>query len=126
MAEAISGVTGVALDDPNLHEKAIELYKRMKREEAERFNERSAVEQWRQAVEQALSVVARRAARLMAAPGARLDRSLLGDLRKRINSRKKRALGAVDKDVQLLKTHYQWLKNLENELIEGGIPAWLQ
>ena len=126
MAEAIREVTGVALDDPNLQEKAVELYKRMKREEAERFNERSAVEQWRQAVEQALSVVARRAARLMAAPGARMDRSLLGDLRKRINSRKKRALGAVDKDVQLLKTHYQWLKNLETELIEGGIPAWLQ
>ena len=98
----------------------------MKREEAERFNDRSAVEQWRQAVEGALSYVARRAARSMTAPAARMDRSLLGDLRKRINSRKKRALGAVDKDVQLLKTHYQWLKNLETELIETGVPGWLQ
>lgn len=126
MAKAIVEITGVALDDPGLQEKAFELYKRMKREEAERFNERSAVEQWRQAVDQALSIVASRAARLMTAPGSRMDRSLLGDLRKRINSRKKRALGAVDKDVQLLKTHYQWLKNLETELIQGGVPAWLQ
>jgi uncharacterized protein YgbK (DUF1537 family) len=63
MAEAIREVTGVALAIRALQEKAVELYKRMKREEAERFNERSAVEQWRQAVEHALSVVARRAAR---------------------------------------------------------------
>lgn len=126
MAEALSEVSGVALTDPVLQEKAVELYKRMKREEAERFNERSAVEQWRQAVEQALSVVARRAARMLTAPGARMDRGLLGDLRKRINSRKKRALGAVDRDVQLLRRHYDWLKSLETELIEGGIPGWLQ
>ena len=126
MAKAISEISGVALSDPGLQEKAVEIYKRMKREEAERFNDRSAVEQWRQAVENALSYVARRAARSMTAPAARMDRSLLGDLRKRINSRKKRALGAVDKDVQLLKTHYQWLKNLETELIESGVPGWLQ
>ncbi len=126
MAAALSEVSGVSLDDPSLQDKALELYKRMKRDEAERFNDRSAVEQWRDAVEQALSVVARRAAQLMTAPGARMDRSLLGDLRKRINTRKKRALGAVDRDVQLLRQHYNWLKSLENELINGGVPSWLQ
>jgi hypothetical protein len=62
----------------------------------------------------------------MASPTARMDRSLIGDIRKRINTRKKRAIGAVDKDVQLLKTHYQFLKNLEAELIESGVPEWLQ
>jgi hypothetical protein len=126
MAVAISEVTGIVLDDPRLQDKALELYKRMKREEAERFNDRASVEQWRDAVEQALSVVARRAARLLTAPGARMDRSLLGDLRKRINTRKKRVLGGVDRDVQLLRQHYDWLKRLETELIEGGIPGWLQ
>ena len=126
MAKAISEISGVALSDPGLQEKAIEIYRRMKREEAERFNDRSAVEQWREAVESALSYVARRAARLMASPAARMDRSLIGDIRKRINTRKKRAIGAVDKDVQLLKTHYQFLKNLEAELIESGVPEWLQ
>lgn len=126
MAVAISEVTGIVLDDPRLQDKALELYKRMKREEAERFNDRASVEQWRDAVEQALSVVARRAARLLTAPGARMERSLLGDLRKRINTRKKRVLGGVDRDVQLLRQHYDWLKRLETELIEGGIPGWLQ
>jgi hypothetical protein len=126
MAAAISEVSGVALDDPKLQDKAMELYKRMKREEAERFNDRACVEQWRDAVEQALSVVARRAAALMTAPNTRMDRSLLGDLRKRINTRKKRMLGAVDRDVQLLRQHYDWLKKLETELLAGGIPGWLQ
>jgi superfamily II DNA or RNA helicase len=126
MAAALSEVSGVCLEDPVLQEKAFELYKRMKLEEAERFNDRSAVEQWRDAVEQALSVVARRAAQLMTAPGARMDRSLLGDLRKRINTRKKRVHGPVDRDVQLLRQHYNWLKALESELIEGGVPSWLQ
>ena len=126
MAAAISEVSGVALDDPKVQDKAVELYKRMKREEAERFNDRACVEQWRDAVEQALSLVARRAAALMTTPNTRMDRSLLGDLRKRINTRKKRVLGAVDRDVQLLRQHYDWLKKLETELLAGGIPGWLQ
>jgi len=98
----------------------------MRRKDAERFNDRSTVEQWRAAVEQALSYVSRRAISQMMPNATRVDRSLSGDIRKRINTRKKRALGPVDKDVALLKRHYNWLKQLESELIEGGIPSWLQ
>ena len=114
------------LSEQQRAEKAIELYRQMKREEAERFNDRSTVEQWKAAVEQALSYVSRRVISLMMPGAARVDRSLSGDIRKRINSRKKRSLGPVDKDVALLKRHYNWLKQLETELIDGGIPQWLQ
>lgn len=107
-------------------EKAIELYRKMKSDEAEKFNDRSTVEQWKAAVEEALSYVSSRTIRLMMPGSTRVDRGLAGDIRKRINTRKKRALGPVDKDVALLKRHYNWLKQLESELIEGGIPQWLQ
>ena len=116
----------VCLEDPKVKEAAINLYLKMRRDEAERFNDRSTVEQWKTTVEQALSYVSRRVIKQMMPGAARVDRSLVGDIRKRINTRKKRALGPVDKDVALLKRHYNWLKQFEAELIEGGIPQWLQ
>jgi superfamily II DNA or RNA helicase len=126
MAEAFSEVSGMPLDNPLLQKKALDLYKQMKREEMERFNPRSVVEQWSQSVNNALSAVSRRAAVAMLAPGVRMDKGLIGDVKRRINSRKKRALGAVDKDVANLRRHYGWLKNLENQLIAEGLPSWLQ
>lgn len=126
MEEALRAASPTPLSEQELAEKAIAIYRQMKREEAEQFNDRSTVEQWKQSVEQALSYVARRVVRQMLPDeSSRVDKSLVGDIRKRINSRKKRELGAVDKDVQLLKRHYAWLKRLESELIEGGIPQWL-
>ena len=126
MEEAISLTTGLSLEDPKVKQAAIDYYLDMRRKEAEHFNDRSTVEQWKTAVEQALSYVSRRVIKEMMPGASRVDRSLSGDIRKRINTRKKRALGPVDKDVALLKRHYNWLKQLEAELIEGGIPQWLQ
>lgn len=126
MANALHQVSGVALDDPNLQEKALELYLKVRRQAAEAGNERSIIEQWKEAVSNALSLVARRAALLMTAPGARMDKGLIGDVKKRINTRKKKYLGAVDADPELLSKHYNWLKNLENQLINEGLPAWLK
>lgn len=126
MAQALSEVSGVTLDDPTLQDKALELYKRMRRQEAEQFNDRACVEQWGEAVTNALSVVTRRALQKMTMPGVRVDGSMVGDIKRRINSRKKRALGAVDKDVNILRLHYNWLKELESQLIGEGLPSWLQ
>ena len=84
------------------------------------------VEQWSEAVSNALSVVTRRTAQLMTTPGARMDKSLIGDIKKRINTRKKRVLGAVDRDVENLRRHYGWVKSLETELMDQGVPSWLQ
>lgn len=98
----------------------------MRRQAAQANDDRSRIEQWKEAVSGALSLVARRAAFMLTAPGARMDKSLIGDLKKRINSRKKRYLGAVDADVELLSKHYSWLKNLEKQLINEGLPSWLQ
>lgn len=126
MEQAVSASTGLPLDSPELKIKAIEIYKQYRREEAERFNDRAVVEQWCEVVSNALSVVTRRVAQLMTGAGGRMDKSLIGDIKKRINTRKKRALGAVDRDVENLRRHYGWLKSLELELLEQGVPSWLQ
>jgi superfamily II DNA or RNA helicase len=126
MAQALSEVSGQPLDSPEVQEKAVELYRRMRRQEAERFNDRAVVEQWCEAVSGALSVVTRRTAQLMTTPGVRMDKGLIGDIKKRINTKKKRVLGAVDRDVENLRRHYGWLKSLENQLIQEGVPSWLQ
>jgi len=126
MAQALSEVSGESIDNPKVQEKAIELYKNMRKKEAERFNDRAVVEQWSEAVNGALSVVTRRTAQLMTAPGVRMDKSLIGDIKKRINSRKKRVLGPVDRDVENLRKHYNWLKSLEGQLTQEGLPSWLQ
>ena len=126
MAQAISEISGVPLDSPDLQIKAVELYKQMRRQEAERFNDRAVVEQLSEAVSNALSVVTRRTAQLMTTPGARMDKSLIGDIKKRINTRKKRVLGAVDRDVENLRRHYGWVKSLETELMDQGVQSWLQ
>lgn len=126
MAQALSEVSGKPLDSLEVQEKAVELYRKMRRQEAERFNDRAVVEQWCEAVSGALSVVTRRTAQLMTTPGVRMEKGFIGDIKKRINGRKKRALGSVDRDVENLRRHYTWLKNLENQLIREGVPSWLQ
>jgi superfamily II DNA/RNA helicase len=126
MKGAISTVVGLSIDDPKVEAKAIEIYKNMRLREAEQFNDRAIVEQWSEAVANALSVVTRRAIREMTASTTRIDRGLIGDIKKRINTRKKRALGKVDKDVDLLKQHYNWLQSLDAQIIKEGIPSWLQ
>jgi superfamily II DNA or RNA helicase len=120
-----SGLYGELTDDQRA-EKAIEVYMKMRRKEAEQFNERSTVEVHKDAVDKALGAVARRVAHLMTCKNSRVERSLIGDIRRRINTRKKYSLGAVDRDVAQLKRHYYWLKDLETELIEKGIPTWLK
>jgi superfamily II DNA or RNA helicase len=126
MAQAISETTGLSLDSPGLYDRAVEVWKRMRREDAEKFNDRAAVEQWCEAVNNALSIVTRRTMQLMTKPGVRMDKNLIGDIKKRINSRKKRSLGSVDRDIKNLRQHYNWLKALETELMQEGVPSWLQ
>lgn len=123
MAQAFSEASGRSLDDPEVEAKALAFYQQMRRKDAEQFNERSTVEQWKQQVENALSTVARRVARKLS-PG-RSDKALIGDIRKRINTRKKRTIGAIDKDVTTLRSHWNWLRDLDHEVCQKEVPAWL-
>jgi hypothetical protein len=112
--------------DEILQKQAEKFYKSMKMKEAEAFNDRGCIEQWDQSVKTAMSVVTRRVVRLMCPPPTRPSKDLYGDVKKRINSRKKRSIGPVEKDVAILKKHWQWLQKLDTELINAnGVPTWL-
>lgn len=105
----------------------IELYHTLRALEAEAHHAKAVTEQWRDAVAQALTGVTGLVIRIMSTSNGRVDKSLAGDIKKRINSRKYMACGPVAPDVEICKKHYQWLRNLESEMLQTGIiPLWLR
>lgn len=124
-----SGVTLRDMLDPQKpeHEQIRELYLALRRSEAERFNATAVLQQWRNLVQQAVNVCVNKAVRMMVKAGQRHERSLVGDIKKRIQSRKKAALGPIDEaEVVDLKRHYQWCRNLEQQIVTAGLPEWLR
>ena len=103
---------------------SLQLYRDMRRKESEEHNEKSVVMQWRENVNKGVAIVTGRVIKMM--ESGRVNKGLAGDIKIRINGRKKRDLGAITEDVSVCKNHYQWIKNLEQELISTGIPSWLQ
>jgi superfamily II DNA or RNA helicase len=97
-----------------------------------RSNNASAIyAQKRQQLESALSKIAGLVIRRLSASGMRIERTLAGDLRRRINTRKKLELGAVpDADDSELDRHWQWIKRLEQKIVGSpgldGVPQWLR
>jgi hypothetical protein len=111
--------------DSPVWEHVINAYRGMRMKEAEQHDEKSVVLQWKDSVNKATSVVTGRVMKAMTANG-RQPTALAGDVKKWINGRKKRDVGPVTNDVESCRKHYQWLKNLEQEIIDSGIPSWLQ
>lgn len=97
-----------------------------------RSNNLSAIyEQKIDQIEAALSKIAGLIIRRMTEQGMRIERSLAGDLRRRINTQKKRELGSVrNADDAGLDLHWTWLKNLERAILVEhalqGVPQWLR
>jgi superfamily II DNA or RNA helicase len=106
-------------------EKIIDLYRKMRQHEADEFNQESRVTQWQEAVHAAVTAVTGRVIRMMVRNGVNIERSLAGDIKKRINTAKKRLFGEVRPDIEICRQHYHWLKQLEQEIIATGLPSWL-
>jgi hypothetical protein len=113
------------INNDSFMEFAKNAYKKMKNEELEKFNDKATVKQWKEKVDSALGLVTSRALKAIYGEKGRLPASMAGEIKRKINTRKKRELGAVDQDVTLLKEHYQWIRSLETILIEGDVPKWL-
>lgn len=107
-------------------EKIERLYRGMRHREAERHNDQAIIMQWQDSVKSAMTTVTGRIIRMMTSDGSRFEKSLSGDIKKRINRKKKMACGSITQDIDVCKQHYTWIKNLEVELIDGGIPSWLR
>lgn len=124
----VDGFTKNDLDntESDLWKYAIEGVRKMRSQDAEIHNERSVILQWEEAVKNATSTVTGNVIRIMTRGGLRVDKALIGDVKKRVNSRKKRDLGQAEKSVESLRKHYQWLTNLNGVLDLEGIPQWLK
>ena len=114
--------------DPNHPEwqNVIDLYKMMRSKEASQFNETAIIKQWQGSVENAVSAVTGIVVTLMKTTGSRVERTLIGDVKKRINTRKKIACGAMEPQIEVCKKHWHWTKALEKQLRETRkLPPWL-
>jgi hypothetical protein len=60
--------------------------------------------------------------------GNPFERSLLGDMKKRVYCRMKRHFNAAvdEADEQGLRARYEWLKQLQREIFGQGVPSWLR
>ena len=108
-------------------ERVKDIYIKMRDVEARAYNEKAVVAQWQDAVEGAVSNVANVTIKLMAIAGARIEKSLVGDIKKRINTRKKASCGAIAPEIEVLRTHYAWTVALAKQLRgTKELPAWLK
>lgn len=105
---------------------AEDAYRRMRMKEAESFNGKAETMQWEVSVNGLVSTLTGQIVKLVSASGMRIEKSFIADVKKRINQRKAREVGHIAKDLDVLKRHWYWLKNLESDLRQGGIPTWLQ
>jgi hypothetical protein len=105
-------------------EQVIAFHCTMKTVQAREFNDKAILGQWSEAVETAVGQCTRRIIRLMVQQDLPIEQTLRGSIRRAINYRKKLFLGEKQKDLEVLKQHYNWCKALERDIKEKGIPAW--
>jgi hypothetical protein len=90
------------------------------------LNASSVIAQLKVQVNNATGKIVSLVIRRMTSQGMRVEKSLAGDLKRRINSRKKRLFGAVDEGEEVLNRQYKWLKEAEQEILQGRLPSWLR
>jgi len=104
-------------------------YKTMRRVEAEQQNDSAVLAQWTDAVNTLHSQVAGMVLKLRRREGLMIDKVVVATIKHRINDRKQRAHGEFNKNnrhIETAKAHYTWLKSLDQELRQRGIPPWLK
>jgi superfamily II DNA or RNA helicase len=106
--------------------RVIGIYLTMRSKEAEPLNEKAVLAQHQDSVINAVSNATGVVIALMKKAGARVERTLPGDIKKRINKQKMRVLGPVSHDVEVYKQHYEWVRALTKQLRETKkVPTWL-
>jgi len=89
------------------------------------LNASSVIAQLKQQVNAAAGKVSGLVIRKLSQKGVRIEKSLPGDIKRRINARKKHLFGAVDEGEDVLTEQYHWLKATEQQIQEGDLPSWL-
>jgi hypothetical protein len=119
-----------SLNDPlhPVHDDALVFYRNIRRREAEQHDTRAQEVMMRKAVDEAVGSVSGLVIKLHKKNGVSIERTMAGDLRRRISSRTRRDLGKIDDADGLndLRAHYQWVVDLEQSILKMGLPPWLQ
>lgn len=119
------GITNENKDEPEHIEFVKDYYRKIMRREAEDFNKESEIRQLQEAVNLAAGQLSYFVIRQTYNDHQSIPNNIIGEIKKKINSRKKRDCGEIKLDNDVLRKHYAWLKNLEVSIKQTGIPAWL-
>jgi len=111
-----------------IYEAAIRLRRKELLERAQGQEGMSVLAQLRATLHGAVGSVASVAARQTATATGRFERSLLGDMKKRINTemRKRHGCGVDEADEDGLRERYAWIKQLDRSIRSEGLPPWLR
>lgn len=112
--------------DSDLWQHAIDGVKLMRARESEIHNERASIVQWEDAVKNAMTTITGNIIRILTRSGVRTDKAIAGDIKKRINTKKKSELGSAEKSIESLQRHYNWLNRLNECIQKEGVPLWLR
>lgn len=129
LVKMVDGWSPADLEDPShpVHAFAEKEYRGLRMREAEANNENAINAQWRDQVNRAVNAVVNRAARMLTAKNARFEKSLIGDLKKRVQQERSKVFSSYkNSDVEDLQRQYRWLVKVEQEMIASGLPAWLR
>lgn len=98
------------------------------RERDERFNANAVEAQTRDRVTMSVRKVAGLVVRKAVDKfDFRPQTTLIGDICKRINAEKRKRLGGIEAaSVPELERHYQWIKQLEAQILNNQVPSWLR
>lgn len=93
----------------------------------ERFNASAIEAQSREKIDRAVRHVAGLLVKKATSAGISIEKSMIGDLFRRINSQKKRALGPIESATKEdLDKHWHWVKQLETQILNGKAPQWVR
>lgn len=111
---------------------AIDDYRMLRRIESAAHDERAVIEQWKDNLTYVLTNLTTTVVLLLKKQGRQIRdekelKRLRGEIKARINTRKKDLFGAVQNDIEILKKHYGWCVALDRDLRERrSLPSWLQ
>ena len=86
-------------------------------------NERASILQLEDAVKNAMTTITGNVIRVLTKSGIRIDKAIAGDIKKRINTRKRKDIGSAEKSIASLQQHYSWLTRLNSQIQQEGVPA---
>lgn len=105
---------------------AVSAYRAMRERETQSFDEKAIVAQWQEKVNLAVQKLSGRVLRMRVGRNGIVEKSIPGDIKRRINSQKKYEIGQIENNVDCLRKHWAWLRKLEQDVARIGLPLWLQ